>query len=128
MPARDAIGAVLQAGLIPIVEVDRSEGEPGMVTGQRPAANDAVLPGDLVRIRVRTQTSRQERHVDLRAVVGAEINQARRFFAETGTNVEVVEVAVPGHPYAGTRRVAAQYPVSSVPLSQARTITLWVVR
>jgi hypothetical protein len=40
----------------------------------------------------------------------------------------VIELSVPGHPYAGTGRVAAQFPVSSVPVSQAGTITLWVVR
>jgi hypothetical protein len=45
-----------------------------------------------------------------------------------GIQVQVIEVDSPGHPYAGTGRVAGQYPVGSVPRSASRTVTLFVIR
>ena len=55
------------------------------------------------------------RYVDLPTTIGAEMRRARQMFAGSGTAVSVVELRVPGHPYAGTGRVAAQYPVSRMP-------------
>jgi hypothetical protein len=68
-----------------------------------------------------------ERTVWLPMAVGANLDRARRMFAGTRTGYDVVEVHVPGHPYAGTGRVAAQYPVSAVPSGDAGRATLWVV-
>lgn len=49
-------------------------------------------------------------------------------YRRAGVQVNVIEVDSPTHPYAGTGRVAAQYPMYSVPISQARQVTLWIVR
>jgi hypothetical protein len=86
-----------------------------------------ALPGDLVRVRV-SATSGGERSVSLPTVIGMEVGAARRQFQGLRAGPEVVELSVPGHPYAGTGRVAAQYPVSSVPTSQAGQVTIWVVK
>jgi hypothetical protein len=80
-----------------------------------------------VRLEVSLATGTNERTVDLPAAMGMPVEQAQRLYLGTRVGVQVVSLAVPGHPFAGTRRVAAQYPVSSVPLSQAGTVTLWVV-
>jgi beta-lactam-binding protein with PASTA domain len=129
LEARQAISKVLSAGLIPIVEVDRSPGQTvGSITRQGPVAGTPALPGDLVRIAVSVGAGVTERSVDVPMAVGAELVQAQRMFAGSRLSVEIVEVVVPEHPYAGTARVAAQYPVSSVPRNLADRVTLWVVR
>jgi len=126
---KDAVRAVLEAGLIPIVEIaDRGEGSAGSVIGQTPAAGSAARAGALVRVRVLVPGSTQERYVSLPTALGGVLARERESLRATGIEVEVVELAVPGHPYAGTGRVAAQFPVDSVPRSVARTVTLWVVR
>jgi hypothetical protein len=56
------------------------------------------------------------------------IDSAKRTFAERGIPVRVETVLVQGHPYAGTGRVAASWPVSLVPRSMAPEIVLWVVK
>ena len=71
--------------------------------------------------------SSNERMYDLKLTLGASAEGARRMYERAGINVRVVEVQSPGHPYAGTRRVVAQWPVSSVPVSVARNVTLWVI-
>ena len=65
--------------------------------------------------------------VDLPTVIGADIDAVRRIFAGTRTGLEIYEVRVPQHPYAGSGRVAAQYPVSSMPRAQAGVVTIWLV-
>ncbi len=125
--ARDAITAVLQAGLIPIIEVDRAATQSvGTVVKESPEGGSGALPGDLVRLRVAVGVGGGP-YVDLPTSIGAVVNRARRMFASGGTAVTVVEIKVPGHPYAGTGRVAAQYPVSRMPSSQAAPVTLWTV-
>jgi beta-lactam-binding protein with PASTA domain len=129
LPARDAIAAALRAGFIPVIQVDRSSGRsPGEVTAQSPASGTPALAGDLVRLSVSVGGGTGERSVDLPTVLGMDVDGARRLYQGTRVGVQVVTLDVPGHPYAGTGRVAAQYPVSSVPLSQAGAVTLWLVR
>jgi beta-lactam-binding protein with PASTA domain len=125
--ARDAIAAVLQAGLIPIVEVDRSSPQAaGTVVKESPQGGQGALPGDLVRLTVAVGAGGGP-YVDLPTTIGAEVRRARQMFAGGGTAVNVVELSVPGHPYAGTGRVAAQYPVSRMPSSLAAPVTLWII-
>jgi beta-lactam-binding protein with PASTA domain len=128
LSAESAIAAVLAAGLLPILDVDRSGGAPAdTVLRQAPAPGTAALPGDLVRVLVSVGARGSERFVDMPMAIGADVERARQMFGSIRTGLRVVEVPVPSHPYAGTGRVAAQYPVSSVPLSQARHATVWVV-
>jgi beta-lactam-binding protein with PASTA domain len=128
-PVREAIRAVLQAGLIPITVLDRSGTAPeGTVTKSVPKAGARARAGDLVRLTVRVVPSTDERYVSLPTSLGGLVAKERQRLEGAGHQVEVVTVDVPGHPYADTERVAAQYPVSSVPRSRGRTITLWVVR
>ena len=125
--ARDAIAVVVQAGLIPIVEVDRSTPQGTQtVIRQVPAGGEGALPGDLVRLTVSIGTGSPP-FVDLPMVVGALASQTQRRFAQKGVPVDVVQVQVPGHPYAGTGRVVAQYPVGRIPRSAVGRITLWIV-
>lgn len=127
--ARQAIDALLKAGLMPIVDIDRATGPVlGNVLRQTPEAGVMVRPGDLVRVVVSLGAVAGERSVTIPVASGAELVKAEQLFARMGMSVEVVEVSVPGHPYAGTGRVAAQYPVSTVSLSMGRMVTLWVVR
>jgi beta-lactam-binding protein with PASTA domain len=128
-PVREAVEAILAADLIPIVETDRTgEAPDGQVHRQSPKGKSMVLPGDLVRIGVRLTAQEQDRNVDLPMALGGLLAKEMAVIRAAGHDVEVVEVAAPGHPYAGTGRVAAQYPVSTVPSSAARTIVLWVVK
>jgi len=125
--AREAIASVLQAGLIPIIEVDRGSPQAaGTVVKEQPQGGQGALPGDLVRLTVAVGSGGGP-YVDLPTAIGAEARRARQMFAGGGTGVSVLEVRVPGHPYAGTGRVAAQYPVSRMPSSQANPVTLWIV-
>ena len=125
--ARDAIAAVLQAGLIPIIVVDRSSPQAaGTVLEESPKGGQGALPGDLVRLTVAAGQG-GGRYVDLPTTIGAEVRRAQRMFAGSGTAAAVVELRVPNHPYAGTGRVAAQYPVSRMPRSQAAPVTLWII-
>jgi beta-lactam-binding protein with PASTA domain len=127
MMARDAIAAVLKAGLIPIIEVDRDAGkEAGTVVGQSPEGGTGALPGDLVRLSVASGPG-EGRYTDLPMAVGGLVTRARTMLARSGIGVDVIEVQVPGHPYAGTGRVAAQYPVSRMPSRHAARVTLWTV-
>ncbi len=128
-PVPDAIRAVLEAGLIPIVDVDASaEGAAGQVLRQSPDGGSAVRAGALVRLAVPMQRSTQERTVTLPTALGGVLRKEAAALRAKGLTVDVVEVTAAGHPYAGTGRVAAQYPVGSVPRSAAQRITLWVVR
>jgi beta-lactam-binding protein with PASTA domain len=125
---REAIGAVLRAGLLPIVEIDRTVTRPpGTVVGQSPEAETPALPGDLVRIVVSLGPPANDRYVNLPMSIGSTLETAQRLFAGTRSGVEVVQIQVPTHPYAGTGRVAAQYPVSSVPRREAARVLLWIV-
>ena len=127
--ARAAIDAIVKAGLMPIVEVDRTPGaQPGSVRGQTPAAGSPARLGDLVHLKVAVGAVAGERSVSVPVGTGSDAAQAQRNFAQHGLSVEVVELSVPEHPYAGTGRVVAQYPVSTVPASLGRVVTLWVVR
>lgn len=125
--ARDAIAAVLDAGLIPIIEVDRSTPQAaGTVVKEMPQGGQGARPGDLVRLTVAAGSGGGP-YVDLPTTIGAEVRRARQMFAGGGTSVQVVQLKVPGHPYAGTGRVAAQYPVSRMPSSQAAPVTIWII-
>jgi beta-lactam-binding protein with PASTA domain len=127
--ARAAVDAVIRAGLMPIVQMDRNaRTSPGAVSGQRPAAGTPARLGDLVYLTVAVGSVAGERSVSIPVGTGAEAAQAQRVFAQHGLGVEVVEVNAPDHPYAGTGRVVAQYPVSTVPAAMGRVVTLWIVR
>ncbi len=128
MEAETAITLALEAGLIPIIQVDRtSEAPQGQITRQRPASETMALPGDLLRLRVGIGDGVLERMVDLPTVAMVKLTTAKRMLARLGVRVNVVEIANKKHPYAGTKRVAAQYPVSLVPRSAGNTVTLWIV-
>lgn len=126
--ARAAIDALLRAGLVPIVEVSRGGGPAGQVLKQTPVAGTAARPGDLVRLVVPVGNVAGERSTTIPVVTGSEAAAAQRQLAQQGLSVEIVELDVPGHPYAGTGRVAAQYPMSTVPAGLGRVVTLWVIR
>jgi len=98
------------------------------VSRQTPAAGTAALPGDLLRIHVPVPTQVPERRVDLPVATGMLLDGAMRMLAARGIPVRVETVLVPGHPYAGTGRVAASWPVSLVPRSMAAEVVLWVVK
>jgi beta-lactam-binding protein with PASTA domain len=126
---KDAVRVVLEAGLVPIVENDTgTAGAAGQVVRQAPKAGTSLRAGDLVRLGVRLAPATQERYVSLPNSLGGVLRTESASLRAKGLVVEVIEVAMPSHPYAGTGRVAAQYPVARVPLSLARTITLWVVK
>ena len=78
-------------------------------------------------MRVSAPVQEGERTVWLPMAVGADVTKAQRMFGATRTGVRVLEIKVPGHPYARTRRVAAQFPVSAVPAGDAGRVTLWIV-
>jgi hypothetical protein len=125
--APQAIANVLQAGLIPIVEVDRSASQPaGTIVAQSPQVGSSAHPGDLVRLTVSIGADTPPL-IDLPMAVGALGVRAQSMFSTSRVAVQFAEVKVPGHPYAGTGRVAAQYPVGRVPRAQAGRVTLWVV-
>jgi beta-lactam-binding protein with PASTA domain len=127
--ARAAIDLLLKAGLMPIVENDRNHTQrSGVAVRLAPAAGSGVRPGDLVRVYVGIGPVVGERSVSVPFAVGADMAQAETIFRRQGLSVEVVELDVPGHPYAGTGRVVSQYPVSTVPMSLGKVITLWVIR
>jgi beta-lactam-binding protein with PASTA domain len=114
---------------MPIVDIDRNAGPAaGSVLRQTPEAGTLTRPGDLVRIVVALAAVGGERTTTLPVATGAELSRMEQLFARLGVSVEVVELNVPGHPYAGTGRVAAQYPVSTVSSSVGRVVTLWLVR
>ena len=98
----------------------------GTVVGQTPDGGAGALPGDLVRLNVASGAG-DGRYTDLPMAVGGLVTRARTMFARSGIGVDVIEVQVPGHPYAGTGRVAAQYPVSRMPSRHAARVTLWIV-
>ena len=126
--AREAIASVLAAGLLPIIDLDRASTQPaGFVLRQSPEATSGALPGDLVRLVVSGGPDVGGRVVSIPMAIGAEVGAARQMFGRAGTRVDVVEVKVPSHPYAGTGRVAAQYPVHRLPMAQASLVTLWIV-
>ena len=128
-PARGAIDTLLKAGLMPIVDLDRNQGPiAGTVVRQLPPALTPVRAGDLVRVVVAVGNVVGGRSVTVPVVSGAEVSRAEQMLERLGLSVEVVELSVPGHPYAGTGRVAAQYPVSTVSASLGGVITLWVIR
>ena len=128
-PIREAIGRALVAGFIPIVEISRGgSGAGGVVIRQTPEAGGSARAGALLRLRVQVASTTDERYVSLPTALGGLLTRERDVFRAAGQDVQVMEVEAPGHPYAGTGRVAAQYPVSSVPRSMARTVTLWIVR
>jgi beta-lactam-binding protein with PASTA domain len=128
-PVRGAIEAALKAGLIPIVEIVRNSEMPaGQVVRQSPDAAGRARPGDLVRIGVHVPPQTRQRYVDVPAALGGLVRTAKASYAGAGNEVEVVVIDAPGHPYAGTGRVAAQFPVSSVPRDMARKVTFWVVK
>ena len=111
-----------------VVDNASTDGTAGAVRTQRPAAGTPARLGDLVYLTVSVGNVAGQRSVSIPVSTGAEMSQAQRLFATVGLSVEVVELSVPNHPYAGTRRVVAQYPVSTVPASISRVVTLWVVR
>jgi len=129
MEATTAITMALEAGLIPIIQVDRSSDVPrAQVARQRPTSESAALPGDLLRLHVGIGEDVMERTVDLPTVTMVKLSTAKRMLARLGVQVNVVEVENKKHPYAGTKRVAAQFPVSVVPRTAGNSVTLWVVK
>jgi beta-lactam-binding protein with PASTA domain len=128
-PARGAIDTLLKSGLMPIVENDRNQPQhAGVAVRVDPAAGSPVRAGALVRVHVGIGPVVGERSVNVPFAIGADLAQADTIFRRQGLSVEIVELDVPGHPYAGTGRVVSQYPVSTVPMSQGKVITLWVIR
>jgi beta-lactam-binding protein with PASTA domain len=128
LPVRQAIERVLVAGLVPIIEMDRASGAaPGSVARQSPQAAAGARPGDLVRLGVAADVQ-DDRYVNLPPALGGQMETERASLAAKGLQVDVVEIASPGHPYAGTGLVAAQFPISAVPRRMGQRVTLWVVR
>ncbi|MDF1701492.1 MAG: PASTA domain-containing protein [Planctomycetota bacterium] len=124
-----AIRAALEAGLVPIVNIRRTgTGQAGAVVGQRPEAGGMAKAADLVYMDVYLPPRTDERYVSLVPVLGGRLEKERSTLQAAGSNVRVIELDVPGHPYAGTGRIAAQWPVSSVPRSMARNVTLWIIK
>ncbi len=127
----DAILGALKSSLLPILLVERHHASAvpiGRVVGQSPAPGTPALPGDLLRLGVYLPIGESERRVDLPPAVGMLLDRARQVYAARGIRVRVIEVDAALHPYAGTGRVAASYPVSLVPRSLGESVTLWVVR
>ena len=83
---------------------------------------------DLVRLKVMMPVQSQERYTYVAPALGATLARTRGQLQAKGATVRVIELAVPGHPYAGTGRVAAQWPISNVPRSMAQEVTLWVIK
>ncbi|MFM8979704.1 MAG: PASTA domain-containing protein [Planctomycetia bacterium] len=128
-PVRQAIEAVLRAGQMPIVDNDRSAGAAlGSVLRQSPEPGALARAGDLVRLTVAMGPTGNDRNVTLPAAYGIELKRAQQMFVAQGLNVEVIVLAVPGHPYTGTERVVAQFPAGTVGAAAARTVTIWVLR
>lgn len=128
-PVRQAIEAVLRAGQMPIVDNDRSAGPTlGSVLRQSPEAGALARAGDLVRLTVAMGPTGNDRNVTLPAAYGIELKRAQQMFVAQGLNVEVIVLAVAGHPYTGTERVVAQFPAGTVGAASARTVTIWVLR
>ena len=126
---REAIRSVLMAGLTPFVEIERSDtGAAGAVVGQRPAEGTQVRPADLVYLKVYLPAQSRERYTYLPPTLGAKLARTRAQLQAKGATVRVIELDVPNHPYAGTGSVAAQWPISTVPASMARDVTLWVIK
>ena len=124
---RKAIETALRQGLIPIVDLKPGEGTPNHVLNQHPAAGTAAKAGDSIRLRV-VLPAGSPTNVYVPLVLGADVEKARRQLMSSGAVVNVVELSVPGHPYAGTRRVAAQYPSGRMGRGQAGTVTIWVIK
>ena len=126
---RSAIRGVLEAGLTPVIEILRSgQGAAGSVATQSPEAGATVRAADLVRLKVMMPVQSQERYTYVAPALGATLARTRGQLQAKGATVRVIELAVPGHPYAGTGRVAAQWPISNVPRSMAQEVTLWVIK
>lgn len=128
-PVRQALEAVLRAGQMPIVDNDRSIGQSlGSVLRQQPDSGALARAGDLVRLLVALGPTGNDRSVTVPAAYGVDLKRAQQVFTTQGLNVEVIVLAVPGHPYTGSERVVAQFPVGVVGAASARTVTVWVLR
>lgn len=125
----DAVDGVLRAGLTPVVELDLKDLQfLDRVARQAPAASSPARTGDLVRLKTGMAGVRpDERLYDMRSFLGAPVESVKGVYERAGIRVLVLPLRVPNHPYAGTGRVAAQYPLGRVPVSRAQTVTLWQV-
>lgn len=125
---RDAVRQAIEMGLVVVVEPRVEAGPAGRVLAQRPEPGTAVRAGDLVRLRVCVLPDPASTRVFLPHVLGGMLEAGRNLLRSHGVVTEVVEVDVPGHPYRGTSRIAAQHPAGDVPRSQAGPVTVWIVR
>ena len=118
----------LRAGYPPHGQLDPQCPLTGAVVGQRPAEGTQVRPADLVYLKVYLPAQSRERYTYLPPTLGAKLARTRAQLQAKGATVRVIELDVPNHPYAGTGSVAAQWPISTVPASMARDVTLWVIK
>ena len=125
-----AIERALAAGLLPIVTPNATgQAKIGHVVEQGTEAAKKVHLGDLLKLAVfQPKPGPSQRTVNIPSTVGGSAFRAHRRLQQSGITVRIVEVAIPEHPYAGTRRVAAQYPVSAVSAVGAPQVTLWVIK
>ena len=125
-----AIERALASGLLPIVTPKPTgKAKIGHVLDQGTEADKMVHLGDLLKLSVyQPKPSASQRSINVPSTVGGSAFRAHRRLQQQGINVRIVEVEIPNHPYAGTRRVAAQYPVSAVAALGAPQVTLWVIK
>ncbi|MGE3755359.1 MAG: PASTA domain-containing protein [Planctomycetota bacterium] len=123
-----AIEDLLRAGFVVVIDPRVADGPTGRVLAQRPEPGAAAKAGDLVRLQVAVAPDPSSASVHLAHTLGGMLDKGRRLLDTAGARTEVVELQVPGHPYAGTRRIAAQFPAGSVPRSRAGIVRLWVVK
>ena len=126
--ARDAIEAVLKAGLVPILDTarDAKDAAVGTVVRQGVEAGTKRRAGDLVRLDVALPQSTN--NVFIPNVLGSDVDRIRAKLAGAGIRVEVVTLEMATHPYARTERVAAQYPAGTTARAYASVLTVWLVR
>ncbi len=123
-----AIEDLLRARFVVVVDPRVSEGPTGRVLAQVPAPGTAAKPGDLVRLQVAVAPDPASVSVHLAHTLGGLLEKGRRLLGVAGAGTEVVEIDVPGHPYAGSGRVAAQFPAGTIPKSRAGVVRLWTIR
>ena len=123
-----AIEDLLRAGFVVVIDPRVADGPTGRVLAQRPEPGATAKAGDLVRLQVAVAPDPSSASVHLAHTLGGMLEKGRRLLGNTGARTEVVELDIPGHPYAGTRRIAAQFPAGSVPKSRAGLVRLWVIK
>jgi hypothetical protein len=126
--ATAAIEELLRAGFVVVVDPHVAEGPTGRVMAQRPEPGAAARAGDLVRVQVAVAPDPSSASVHLAHTLGGRLDKGRSLLGSAGAATEVVVLDVPGHPYAGSRRVAAQFPAGSVPRSRASIVRLWIIK